>query len=71
MQRLLLMYFCCMIFCADMVDRRQYPRMPWQDIGACVLGQAARDVARHFVHRWNFIKVSLTHSCNFYLNNYN
>ncbi|XP_062512561.1 phospholipase D1-like [Corticium candelabrum] len=40
----------------DMVDRRQYPRMPWQDIGACVLGQAARDVARHFVHRWNFIK---------------
>jgi phospholipase D1/2 len=30
--------------------------MPWQDIGACVFGDGARDVARHFVQRWNFIK---------------
>jgi phospholipase D1/2 len=40
----------------DTVDRHEHPRMPWQDIGACVFGDGARDVARHFVQRWNFIK---------------
>jgi len=32
--------------------------MPWHDIGCMVAGRAARDVARHFIQRWNFTKLS-------------
>ena len=32
--------------------------MPWHDISSVVHGKAARDVARHFIQRWNFTKVS-------------
>ncbi|CAG8466471.1 3479_t:CDS:10 [Scutellospora calospora] len=35
----------------ELVDKSRYPRMPWHDVGP-----PARDVARHFVQRWNFIK---------------
>ena len=31
--------------------------MPWHDIGAVVYGKCARDVARHFIQRWNYTKV--------------
>jgi len=31
--------------------------MPWHDIGVVVHGKAARDIARHFIQRWNFTKV--------------
>lgn len=31
--------------------------MPWHDIGVMVHGKAARDIARHFIQRWNFTKV--------------
>lgn len=41
----------------DFIDRRQTPRMPWHDIGCSVYGRAARDVARHFIQRWNFTKI--------------
>ncbi|XP_064490341.1 phospholipase D2-like isoform X2 [Ornithodoros turicata] len=40
----------------DIVNRNKTPRMPWHDIGAMVCGAAARDVARHFIQRWNFTK---------------
>ncbi len=40
----------------DNVDRRTTPRMPWHDIAVQVQGTAARDVARHFIQRWNAIK---------------
>ncbi|KAG0713559.1 Phospholipase D2 [Chionoecetes opilio] len=40
----------------DIVDRHQTPRMPWHDIGLFVDGAAARDVARHFIQRWNAVK---------------
>lgn len=40
----------------DQLDRDVYPRMPWQDISSVVYGQAAVDVARHFILRWNFTK---------------
>jgi phospholipase D1/2 len=30
--------------------------MPWHDIGSVVYGAAARDVARHFIQRWNAAK---------------
>jgi hypothetical protein len=33
--------------------------MPWHDIGGVVYGKAARDVARHFIGRWNMTKVCL------------
>uniref|UniRef100_A0A8C3AZD2 Phospholipase n=1 Tax=Cyclopterus lumpus TaxID=8103 RepID=A0A8C3AZD2_CYCLU len=41
----------------DNVDRTQIPRMPWRDLSAAVHGKAARDVARHFIQRWNFTKI--------------
>ncbi|XP_030643413.1 phospholipase D1 [Chanos chanos] len=41
----------------DFIDRYKTPRMPWHDIGAVVQGKAARDVARHFIQRWNFTKL--------------
>ena len=35
----------------DNVDRRFTARMPWHDIAVAVQGEAARDVARHFIQR--------------------
>jgi hypothetical protein len=40
----------------DQIDRNTTPRMPWHDIGAFVYGDCARDLARHFIERWNFVK---------------
>ncbi|KAM3579992.1 Phospholipase D1 [Umbelopsis sp. WA50703] len=40
----------------DNMDRSKIPRMPWHDISMQVVGQPARDVARHFVQRWNFLR---------------
>ncbi|CAL1290284.1 unnamed protein product [Larinioides sclopetarius] len=40
----------------DLIDRHTTTRMPWHDIGCYVQGTAARDVARHFIQRWNFTK---------------
>ncbi|KAL9054275.1 MAG: hypothetical protein Q9162_004233 [Coniocarpon cinnabarinum] len=39
----------------DMYNRTKTPRMPWHDIGMQLMGQPARDLARHFVQRWNYI----------------
>ncbi|KAF7661465.1 hypothetical protein LDENG_00261290 [Lucifuga dentata] len=41
----------------DYIDRTQVPRMPWRDVAASIHGRAARDVARHFIQRWNFTKL--------------
>lgn len=41
----------------DLVDRNTTPRMPWHDISCVVTGSAARDVSRHFIERWNFVKL--------------
>ena len=40
----------------DQIDRTTTPRMPWHDVGAFVYGACARDLARHFIERWNFVK---------------
>ncbi|KAG8649640.1 hypothetical protein MANES_08G114700v8 [Manihot esculenta] len=42
----------------DELDRGKYPRMPWHDIHCALWGPACRDVARHFVQRWNHAKRS-------------
>nr|XP_016943422.1 phospholipase D2 isoform X1 [Drosophila suzukii]XP_016943425.1 phospholipase D2 isoform X1 [Drosophila suzukii] len=41
----------------DIIDRTTTPRMPWHDVGLCVVGPSARDVARHFIQRWNAMKL--------------
>ncbi|KAJ8519021.1 hypothetical protein ONZ45_g3982 [Pleurotus djamor] len=49
----------------DMYDRTKVPRMPWQvvhDVGMQVVGQPARDLARHFVQRWNYLLRIKNHS---------
>uniref|UniRef100_A0AAY4AP71 Phospholipase n=1 Tax=Denticeps clupeoides TaxID=299321 RepID=A0AAY4AP71_9TELE len=43
----------------DFIDRYTTPRMPWHDIASVVHGKAARDVARHFIQRWNFTKFTI------------
>lgn len=40
----------------EMYDRTQVPRMPWHDISMQVVGQPARDLTRHFVQRWNYVR---------------
>ncbi|KAI1331758.1 phospholipase D [Xylariaceae sp. FL0255] len=40
----------------EMYDRSKVPRMPWHDIAMQVIGQPARDLTRHFVQRWNYLR---------------
>ncbi|PIO72122.1 phospholipase D domain protein [Teladorsagia circumcincta] len=40
----------------DFIDRGATPRMPWHDIHSVTFGVPARDVARHFIQRWNATK---------------
>ena len=40
----------------DMYDRKVTPRMPWHDVGMQLAGQPARDLTRHFVQRWNYLR---------------
>ncbi|KAI9264119.1 hypothetical protein BDA99DRAFT_604576 [Phascolomyces articulosus] len=42
----------------ETVDKRRIARMPWHDVHTGMVGPPARDVARHFIQRWNFIKSS-------------
>jgi hypothetical protein len=38
--------------------RDLYPRMPWHDVHCSVTGLAARDIAMHFIQRWNHHRLS-------------
>ncbi|KAI8381067.1 uncharacterized protein BYT42DRAFT_604106 [Radiomyces spectabilis] len=40
----------------ELIDRKMTPRMPWHDVHTAMVGPPARDIARHFIQRWNFIK---------------
>ena len=40
----------------DQFDRTKTPRMPWRDEARVMFGEAARDLARHFIQRWNHCK---------------
>lgn len=40
----------------DNQDRTTLPRMPWHDISMRVVGASARDISRHFIQRWNFLR---------------
>ncbi|KAL1892169.1 Phospholipase D1 [Ceratocystis pirilliformis] len=40
----------------EMYDRSRVPRMPWHDVAMQIVGQPARDLTRHFVQRWNYIR---------------
>lgn len=46
----------------NMYDRSKVPRMPWHDVGMQIVGQPARDLARHFVQRWNYLLRIKNHS---------
>lgn len=46
-------------FNKDQFDRTETPRMPWRDQGMVMIGHGARDLARHFIQRWNQCKVFL------------
>ncbi|PPR05355.1 hypothetical protein CVT24_007969 [Panaeolus cyanescens] len=46
----------------DMYDRTKIPRMPWHDVAMQIVGQPARDLARHFVERWNYLLRIKNHS---------
>ncbi|XP_061363302.1 phospholipase D zeta 1-like isoform X2 [Gastrolobium bilobum] len=40
----------------DELDRKKHPRMPWHDVQCALWGPPCRDIARHFVQRWNHAK---------------
>ena len=40
----------------EMYDRTKVPRMPWHDVAMQVVGQPARDLTRHFIQRWNYVR---------------
>ncbi|PWA74924.1 Phospholipase D, eukaryota [Artemisia annua] len=42
----------------DELNREKYPRMPWHDVHCALWGPPCRDIARHFVQRWNYAKRS-------------
>lgn len=46
-------------FAADQFDRKTTQRMPWRDEALCIVGESARDLARHFIQRWNHCKYDL------------
>lgn len=39
----------------SLYDRNVVPRMPWHDVHMMTSGEIARDLARHFVQRWNYL----------------
>ncbi|CCK69258.1 phospholipase D KNAG_0C01450 [Huiozyma naganishii CBS 8797] len=39
----------------SMYDRNVLPRMPWHDVHMMMIGDPGRDLARHFVQRWNYL----------------
>lgn len=41
------------------LNREKNPRMPWHDVGTMVIGLPVKDLARHFMQYWNFIKIDL------------
>lgn len=41
-----------------LIDRSFEPRMPWHDVAFSTCGAPARDILRHFIQRWNYIKAS-------------
>ena len=43
-------------FSRDQFNRREVPRMPWRDQALVMYGESARDLARHFILRWNQCK---------------
>lgn len=38
----------------DLIDRETVPRLPWHDVHCRVTGDAAVDICRHFIQRWNY-----------------
>ena len=50
----------CHIHDKDQFERTEVPRMPWRDQGMVVVGESARDLARHFIQRWNHCKVEFS-----------
>ncbi|KAF9408197.1 hypothetical protein BGZ94_002394 [Podila epigama] len=40
----------------NLIEKKLLARMPWHDVSVGLAGQPARDIARHFVQRWNFVK---------------
>ena len=49
----------------DKMNRSKMVRGPWQDIGSVVYGQAAFDLGRHFIQRWNYTKKQSKHDDTF------
>ncbi|KAG7030138.1 Phospholipase D zeta 1, partial [Cucurbita argyrosperma subsp. argyrosperma] len=41
---------------SDELEREKCPRMPWHDVHCALWGSPCRDIARHFVQRWNHAK---------------
>lgn len=40
----------------SLIKKTSTPRMPWRDIQAQIVGEAAEDFVRNFIQYWNFVK---------------
>ncbi|KAH9260272.1 hypothetical protein BASA81_001442 [Batrachochytrium salamandrivorans] len=47
-------------FTKSLLDCETQVRMPWHDVSCEVRGPVAKDVARHFIHQWNYAIESKT-----------
>lgn len=47
-------------FAKCLLDGETQVRMPWHDVSCEVRGPVAKDVARHFIHQWNYAIESKT-----------
>ena len=47
-------------YSTDQFNREEVPRMPWRDQALVILNESARDLARHFIQRWNQARVNIS-----------
>lgn len=48
----------------ELIEKNVVPRMPWHDVAVIVKGDILKDLTRHFIQYWNFVKISMANKTN-------
>ena len=43
----------------ELIDKSNTPRMPWHDVAVMMVGEPVKDMSRHFIQYWNFVKTDI------------